>query len=124
MIRSRDACIWRFCSSLAACMSVTAALPTKPNRPPPGPHVIDGVCDHLESELIQQSLVFGGVQACMIQGVAAILADAFAVVRAAVEHQHRAFACMLCEDGEHSPLRIVIEMEETIPGQNAVEASP
>src|SRR5947209_3970529 len=58
----------------------------------------------------------------MIKGIAAILADPLAMRRSGVEHQHRVIGCVLGEYRKHLLLGAMIEMEKTVPGENAIEA--
>jgi hypothetical protein len=59
----------------------------------------------------------------MIQRIAPIGTDRLSVHRSCVEHQHRTGGCVLREHSEHSPLIIVVEVKETVPSQDAVEAT-
>src|SRR6516225_12108702 len=60
--------------------------------------------DNLEPDSLKQRRILGGIETGMVERIAAIAADRFAVTRASVEHQRSARSGVFAEHVEHSAL--------------------
>jgi hypothetical protein len=79
--------------------------------------------DHLKTDPAEQDHVFSRRKARMVQRITPIAADGLAMFRPGVEHQQRAIGCMLREHRKHAALIAGVQVKETVPGKNAVEAT-
>ena len=93
----------------------------KPDRPSAGLRILNNVRNDFKSYAGQQLGIFGGPEARVIERVATVSSDCFAVSGAGVEHQHRGRSGVPGKDVKHTSLIVVIEMEKAVPGQNALE---
>ena len=94
----------------------------KPHRASARLRIVDGMIDHRKADAADQGNVFAGSETRMIEGVAPIAADGFAMFRPGVEHQQRPVGRMLGKHRKHQALVAGIEVKETVPCQDAVEA--
>jgi hypothetical protein len=61
---------------------------SQPENPPPFCGVIDRMLDEFETEVRQQGLIFGRIEACMVQRISPIRAHCLAMTKAGIEHQN------------------------------------
>jgi hypothetical protein len=73
------------------------------------------VRNDLKSYAGQQLGIFGGREARMVERVATVRSDSFAVRGAGIEHQHRGRSGVPGKAIKHVALIVVIEMEKTVP---------
>jgi hypothetical protein len=85
-------------------------------RPSARLRVLGNVRNNLKSYAGQQLGIFGGPEARMIERVAAVTSDRFAVRRAGVEHQHRGRSGVPGKDVKHISLIVGVEVEKAVPG--------
>src|SRR5450755_4686554 len=76
--------------------------------------VIDRVLDEFKAEIRQKSLIFGVIEARMIQRITSIRADGFAVTKARVEHKNGATRRVCGKHAKHRFLIRVPEMKEAV----------
>lgn len=81
------------------------------------------MCRNGKSILGEQRTVFRFRQTGVIKGIAFVVADRFAVFRAAGEKKKRPGRRVLPENREHPALILVCEMKKTVPGDEAVECA-
>ena len=96
----------------------------KPDRMITTCRILNGVCHHVEAMLFKQRTVFCLIQTAMIERLSLVAADCFTVRGPACKHQRCVRHCMFSEYGKHPALVIGTQMEETVPGQNPIEAAP
>jgi hypothetical protein len=85
--------------------------------------ILDRVRDDLKSNAIKQRGVFVGVQASMIERIAPILPDAFAMGWPAVKHQRGRWRGVSREHAEHPALVVWREVKQTVPRKYTVESA-
>ncbi|WP_249141517.1 hypothetical protein [Bradyrhizobium liaoningense] len=102
--------------------SLRLATSTQPRRPPSGRRIVCDMQDHLKAGRRGERFILGGRQARVVQRIAAVFADDFAVMRSGVEHQPGTAGRVVGEDSEHPPLVVRVEVKEAIPSKDAVEA--
>src|SRR5207248_4554255 len=95
----------------------------KPHRASTRSRIIGDMLDNLKADSVDQGHVFGGCQARIIERIASIAADILAMFRSSIEHQHRVGGRVQGEHRKHSALVIMVEVKETVPGQDSVEAA-
>ena len=78
--------------------------------------------DEFETEVRQQGLVFQGVEACVIEGIASIPAHCLAMTKTGIEHENGGRGCMRGKDAKHGPLILVPKMKKAVPGEYPVKS--
>jgi hypothetical protein len=94
----------------------------QPHSSPPGCRVFYRMIYQIEVVSREQVPVLVGIEACMINRVATIIADRFTMGGAGIEHQDRVLSSVSRENGKHVSLITMTKVEEAIPRQDAVEA--
>src|ERR1700761_5310653 len=74
--------------------------------------------DELKTGRRQQSLIFGGIEARMVERIAPIRADRLAAAWAGVEHQNGAGRSMRGKDAKHLLLIFRPQVEKAVPSQD------
>lgn len=83
--------------------------------------ICNDVSDHCETVTVEQVVVVGWIEAGVEEGIAFELPDDFTVCGAAGEHKGSAWSGVGAEDWEHIALSFVVQVEEAVPGEDAVE---
>lgn len=76
---------------------------------------------HIETESIQQGLVFRRIQAGVVELLSAIRTDRLAMARTGIEHQESGRRGVAGKHIEHVPLIVVPKEEKAVPGKNPVK---
>ncbi len=85
--------------------------------------IFDDVIDNLEAMCREQIPIVLGIKARVVELFSLKRAEGFSRARTACEHQCAAVRDMRGKDREHRPLLVLREMEETVPSENAIEAT-
>jgi hypothetical protein len=73
--------------------------------------------NEFETEMRQQGLIFGRIEACMVQRIASIRAHSLAMTKAGIEHQNGGWRRVRGKYAKHRSLVFVPEMKEAVPSQ-------
>ncbi len=96
----------------------------EPNRAAAASLVFCHLGDDAKTCGFQQILVFGSIKAGVIQGLSFNATNGLAMRRSTREHQRGAWRGVRPEYREHPPLIFVVQMEEAVPGENAMKEPP
>lgn len=96
----------------------------KPNRTATASLVFRQGSDDVEAGVFKQCPILGGIKAGVIQGFPFKASHGLAMGGSAREHQRGTGCGVRPEYREHSSLILVAQVEETVPGENAVKSSP
>jgi hypothetical protein len=77
--------------------------------------------NNLESDSLEQRRILGGIETGMVERIASIAADRFAMARSGIERQHGGRSGVFAKHVEHSALVRGREMEKAVPRQNSLE---
>src|SRR5262245_65530524 len=77
--------------------------------------------NNLESDSLEQRRILGGIETGMVERIASIAADRFAMARSGIERQHGGRSGVFAKHVEHSALVRGREMEKDVARQNYLE---